>query len=78
MCPLCSSKRVRRSHRRILDFLLGAFGGKPMRCRTCSHRYYQWPWKWPDKDEIPTLTAEEIDRMAEFKPRGRSAAASVK
>ena len=44
MCPLCHSMKVRRSHRQPLDFLLLVLRAKPMRCRTCSYRFYQWPW----------------------------------
>ena len=59
MCPLCHSNRVRRSRRQPFDYLLLILWAKPMRCRTCSYRYYKFPWSRPEESVLPELTGQE-------------------
>ncbi len=42
ICPKCNDQDIRRSHRRWMDFLLGAFGLVPFRCNTCLHRFFRF------------------------------------
>lgn len=76
MCPLCHSKRVRRSRRRAFDFLFLLFRIKPMRCRSCSFRYYQWPWSKPDVPAPSTTPLEEGASLASLKLEKPSAVAA--
>ena len=41
VCPRCSSKNIRRSERRWLDWLLAMFVA-PYRCRDCRARFYRF------------------------------------
>ena len=41
MCPVCKSENVSPSKRpRLLDYLMAAFGQRPLRCRDCNSRFY--------------------------------------
>jgi hypothetical protein len=65
MCPLCHSNKVRRSHRQPFDLLLQLiFRAKPMRCRTCSHRYYRWPWSKPEEGNSADLPLAETPNQS--------------
>jgi hypothetical protein len=70
MCPLCHSKRVRRSRRQPLDVLLLILLAKPMRCRTCSYRYYLWPWS-----KLKASVPPDPQKLILRKPHEQSAAA---
>ena len=39
-CPKCRESNIRRSHRRLLDFLLRTIGMVPLRCNVCEHRFF--------------------------------------
>jgi hypothetical protein len=41
-CPKCRETNIRRSHRRLLDFLLRSFGLVPFRCNICEHRFFRF------------------------------------
>src|ERR1017187_2711001 len=40
LCPFCASVRTRRSHRRLLDYLLSLTGRHPYRCAECHGRFF--------------------------------------
>lgn len=41
ICPQCHSARCRRSRRRtVADYVIGVFGLRPWRCRSCETRFY--------------------------------------
>lgn len=42
ICPKCREPNVRRSHRRLLDFLLTSIGMVPLRCNVCEHRFFRF------------------------------------
>jgi DNA-directed RNA polymerase subunit RPC12/RpoP len=44
MCPRCQSKDLRASHPTWRDFLARLMKARPVRCRHCDHRSYEWPW----------------------------------
>jgi hypothetical protein len=44
MCPTCKSKELRASHKRWSDFFALLIKAKPVRCRHCESRSYEWPW----------------------------------
>ena len=44
MCPTCGSKEMRDSHKRWSDFLALMIHARPVRCRHCEIRSYEWPW----------------------------------
>ncbi len=44
MCPTCRSREMRDSQKRWSDFFVLLFKVKPVRCRQCDTRFYQWPW----------------------------------
>jgi len=75
MCPLCHSKKVRRSHRQPIDLLAVLLMAKPMRCRNCSHRYYRWPWNEVEGSALAGAPVAEGVNPAAGEPRKRSAAA---
>jgi hypothetical protein len=39
-CPRCHGNALYRTHRRGFDWLLSAFGLRPVRCYTCDKRFY--------------------------------------
>jgi hypothetical protein len=41
-CPKCRETNIRRSHRRLLDFLLRSIGLVPFRCNICEHRFFRF------------------------------------
>ena len=41
-CPKCRELNVRRSHRRVLDFLFRCIGMVPLRCNVCDHRFFRF------------------------------------
>jgi hypothetical protein len=41
ICPKCHEPNIRRSHRRMYDFLLRSIGMVPLRCNLCEHRFYR-------------------------------------
>jgi len=41
-CPKCRESNVRRSHRRLLDFLFRSIGMVPLRCNLCEHRFFRF------------------------------------
>jgi predicted Zn-ribbon and HTH transcriptional regulator len=41
-CPKCRELNVRRSHRRVLDFLFRSIGMVPLRCNVCGHRFFRF------------------------------------
>ncbi len=48
-CPRCGSENVRLSRTRSFAEKIRAFAGiQPVRCRDCSHRFSDYPWRWPD------------------------------
>ena len=40
-CPKCRETNVRRSHRRMFDFLFRSMGMVPLRCKVCEHRFFR-------------------------------------
>lgn len=76
MCPLCFSKKVRRSHRTGFDLLLLFLLARPMRCRICSHRYYRFPWSVADKRITRTSPADQAPSLTALRPQKRAAAAA--
>ena len=46
-CPHCSSYELRRSHLRWWDYPLFALLLRPMRCRLCDRRSYQFLIRLP-------------------------------
>jgi hypothetical protein len=44
MCPTCLSKELRDSHKRWSDLFALLIFAKPVRCRRCDNRSYDWPW----------------------------------
>lgn len=44
MCPTCQSKDLRASHKRWSDFFALLIKAKPVRCKRCDSRSYEWPW----------------------------------
>jgi hypothetical protein len=40
-CPKCRQPNVRRSRRRVYDFVLRSIGMVPLRCNLCEHRFYR-------------------------------------
>lgn len=75
MCPICHSKKLRRSYPKLLDFVVLIFLGQPMRCRECDHRFYYWPWSL---SSLPPTPAEAPPKLTAFKPpRRRSSAATA-
>jgi hypothetical protein len=44
MCPTCRSHELRKSHKRWIDFFALLMKAKPVRCRHCENRSYDWPW----------------------------------
>jgi hypothetical protein len=75
MCPLCHSKKVRRSHRQPFDFLLLFLRAKPMRCRNCSHRFHRWPWSGPEPIAEPDPPIARAPKLRALPPAERAAAA---
>ena len=76
MCPLCHSNKVRRSRRQTFDFLLALFlQAKPMRCRTCSHRFYRWPWSESDTTALSDRPDTRAPRLRALRSPDRAAAA---
>jgi hypothetical protein len=41
-CPKCHESNIRRSHRRLMDYLLQTIGMIPYRCNVCEHRFYRF------------------------------------
>jgi hypothetical protein len=41
-CPRCREGNIRRSHRRLLDFILHYVGMVPLRCNLCDHRFFRF------------------------------------
>lgn len=41
-CPKCREPNIRRSHRRLLDFLFRTIGMVPLRCNVCEHRFFRF------------------------------------
>ncbi len=41
-CPKCREPNIRRSHRKLLDFLLRSIGLIPLRCNLCEHRFFRF------------------------------------
>jgi len=41
-CPKCREPNIRRSHRRLLDFVLRSIGMVPLRCNICEHRFFRF------------------------------------
>ena len=41
-CPKCHERDIRRSHRRLFDFLLRSIGMVPLRCNICEHRFFRF------------------------------------
>jgi hypothetical protein len=41
-CPRCRERNIRRSHRRLLDFILCSIGLVPLRCNMCAHRFFRF------------------------------------
>ena len=39
-CPRCRCNALYRTHRKGLDWLMSAIGMRPVRCYTCSKRFY--------------------------------------
>lgn len=39
-CPRCNGNAIYRTHRRGFDWLMSAIGLRPVRCYTCSKRFY--------------------------------------
>ncbi len=74
MCPLCYSKRVRRSRRRAGDFLFLLFRAQPMRCRSCESRFFVWPWS-TDLVDPETTPQQTTETSQPAKQGGRSVAA---
>jgi hypothetical protein len=75
MCPQCHSKKVRRSYPKMWEFVFLIFLGRPMRCRTCDFRFYNWPWSL---SSLPARPVAEPPKLTAFKPpRRRSAAAAA-
>jgi hypothetical protein len=82
MCPLCHSKKVRRSRPRPWDFLFLILQARPMRCRACCYRFYRWPWSssgsgfgkrvhWRPARTVP----QQPIKLTAFKPLKRSVSA---
>lgn len=44
MCPACNSKDLRVSHKRWTDVFALLLRARPVRCRHCDCRSYEWPW----------------------------------
>jgi hypothetical protein len=40
-CPKCREMNVRRSHRKMFDFLYRSIGMVPLRCNVCEHRFFR-------------------------------------
>jgi hypothetical protein len=76
MCPKCRSKNARRSYPKLWDFPFLVLQARPMRCKICDYRYYQWPWM-SSSDTVKPVS--EPPKLTAFKPlRKRSATASGK
>ena len=41
-CPKCLESNIRRSHRRLLDFVFRIIGMVPLRCNACEHRFFRF------------------------------------
>jgi len=41
-CPKCRESNVRRSRRRLFDFVLTSIGMIPFRCNVCEHRFFRF------------------------------------
>jgi len=41
-CPKCREPNIRRSRRRLIDFVLRKFGMVPLRCNICEHRFFRF------------------------------------
>ncbi len=41
-CPKCHEPDVRRSRRRLIDFILRSIGMVPLRCNLCEYRFYRF------------------------------------
>jgi len=41
-CPKCRETNIRKSRRKVLDFLLSSFGFVPLRCNVCCHRFFRF------------------------------------
>jgi hypothetical protein len=74
MCPLCNSARVRRSHHKPWDFMMLMLQAQPMRCRSCSYRFYRWPWSSANS-KVPVRPAAEPPKLTAFVPKNRAVAA---
>ena len=78
MCPLCQSKKVRCARVKWWDFLFVIVQAQPMRCRSCQHRFYRWPWSafgHQDSSWRPARsTPLESPKPAVLTPQKRSAA----
>jgi hypothetical protein len=77
MCPLCHSKRVRRSAPKLWDFIFVILRARPMRCRVCSYRYYRWPWSSSEPRTYlwrPARPVDEVPQLKAFVPLNRPAA----
>ncbi len=76
MCPLCGSKRVRPSRRQPVDFMLMVLRAKPMRCKTCSYRYYIWPWSKRTEVDLPAAATKAAQQSIALGEQKRAAAAA--
>jgi hypothetical protein len=41
-CPKCRERSIRKSQRRLFDFLLRSIGMVPLRCNICFHRFFRF------------------------------------
>jgi hypothetical protein len=77
---MCRSKKVRRSHPKPWDFLLLMLQAQPMRCRSCSYRFYRWPWSSSTEGRgffwrPPKPVVAEPPKLTAFVPKKRAVAA---
>jgi hypothetical protein len=41
-CPKCREPNIRRSHRRLFDFIFRSLGMVALRCNVCEHRFFRF------------------------------------
>ena len=75
MCPLCHSKKVRRSYPKLWEVPVMIFLGRPMRCKVCNKRFYRWPWSLSRLPPRPPAATPELTAFTP--PRRKSAAAAA-